>query len=66
MQVDWTQVLVTLITTLGAIASGLFAARAGKHAGNAAVSADKAVEASLRPPPPASSSLVPPPSGGAA
>lgn len=49
--VDWTQVLVTLITTAGAVLSAVFAARAGRHSKQAAVSADRAVEASSRPPP---------------
>lgn len=49
--VDWTQVLVAAITTLGAVASGLFASRARRHSKRAALSADVAVQASLRPPP---------------
>jgi hypothetical protein len=52
--VDWTQVLVTAITTLGAVVSAIFAARAGRHSKSAAVAAEKSVEASLRPPPEAS------------
>jgi hypothetical protein len=48
---DWTQILITLITTLGGVASGLFARRSQKHATQAAISADRAVEASLRPGP---------------
>lgn len=50
MQVDWTQVLIAGITTAGAVLSGYFARRAGRHSKQAAVSADRAVEASLRPP----------------
>ncbi len=47
--VDWTQILVTLITTIGTVLSGIFAARSRRHAGSAAASADRAVEASMRP-----------------
>jgi hypothetical protein len=47
--IDWTQIAITAITTLGTVLSGLFAARSRRHAGQAAESADRAVEASLRP-----------------
>jgi hypothetical protein len=47
--IDWTQIAITLITTVGTVLSGLFAARSRRHAGQAAESADRAVEASLRP-----------------
>jgi hypothetical protein len=56
---DWTQILVTLITTAGTVLSGIFAARSRRHAGQAAQSADRAVEASLRP---AGGPTEPPPS----
>lgn len=46
---DWTQILITLITTLGGVASGWFARRSRQHATQAAESADRAVEASMRP-----------------
>jgi hypothetical protein len=49
--VDWTQIAVTAITTLGGVLSVFFAQRAKAHASDAAVSADRAIEASLRPPP---------------
>lgn len=48
--VDWTQVLIAAITTIGAVLSGFFARRAGRHSKRAGLSADRAVEASLRPP----------------
>jgi len=51
MQVDWTQVLLALIAMVGSVASAFFARSAGKHSKRAAVSAERAVEASLRPPP---------------
>jgi hypothetical protein len=57
--IDWTQIVVTLITTIGTALSGFFAARSRRHAGRAEVSAERAVEASMRPagvptePPPA-------------
>jgi hypothetical protein len=47
--IDWTQIVITAITTLGTVLSGLFAARSRRHAGKAAESADRAVEASMRP-----------------
>lgn len=46
---NWTQIIITAITTLGTVLSGVFAARSRTHAGRAAVSADRAVEASMRP-----------------
>ena len=48
-KIDWTQILVTAITTAGTVLSGFFAARSRRHAGRAAQSAERAVEASLRP-----------------
>jgi hypothetical protein len=47
--VDWTQILITLITTAGTVLSGFFAARSRRDAGKAAASADRAVAASMRP-----------------
>jgi hypothetical protein len=47
--IDWTQIVITAITTIGTVLSGFFARRAGRHAGQAAQSADRAVEASMRP-----------------
>jgi hypothetical protein len=51
MQVDWTQVLLAVITLLGTVSSGYFATRSNSHSKRAAVSADVAVAASRRPPP---------------
>jgi hypothetical protein len=48
--VDWTQVLLAAITTIGTVTSAFFATRAGRHSRRAKASADVAVEASLRPP----------------
>lgn len=48
--VDWTQVAIAAITTLGGVVSAVFATRAGTHAVAASASADRAVAASLRPP----------------
>jgi hypothetical protein len=47
--IDWTQIVIAAITTAGTVLSGFFAARSRRHAGQAAKSADRAVEASLRP-----------------
>jgi hypothetical protein len=49
--VDWTQVLIAAITTLGPVLSAYFASRANKHAKSAAKAADRAEVASLHPPP---------------
>jgi len=47
---DWAPVIVTAITTLGTVLSGYFASRSRRHERRAAASADRAVEASMRPP----------------
>lgn len=59
---DWTQITVAAITTAGGVVSAVFASRSRSHATLAARSADRAVEASLRPPP---SSEVTPVDGSA-
>jgi hypothetical protein len=48
---NWTQIIITAITTLGSVLSGIFAARSKSHATEAAKSADKAAASSFRPPP---------------
>lgn len=48
--IDWTQILLAVVTMIGTTLSAVFSARAGRHSQNAASSADRAVEASLRPP----------------
>ncbi len=48
---DWTLIVVTAITTLGTVLSGIFASRSRTHAGEAKASAERAVEASMRPGP---------------
>ena len=54
---DWTQVLLAAITMIGTVMSAFFSARARSHSKDAdaysrvaSTSADRAVEASLRPP----------------
>lgn len=56
LTVDWTQIVVTAITTAGTVLSGYFAAIARSHSREAdaysriaSTSADRAVEASMRP-----------------
>lgn len=58
--IDWTQVLLAAITMIGTTLSAVFAARAQGHSRTAATSADRAVEASLRPPPAVVVSSMPP------
>ena len=48
--IDWTQVLLAAITMIGTSLSAFFSARARTHSKSALASADRAVEASLRPP----------------
>lgn len=48
-RIDWTQVIVTFLSLVGSIASGLLARRSRRYAHQAKKSADVAVEASLRP-----------------
>jgi Na+(H+)/acetate symporter ActP len=57
--VDWTQVLLAAISMLGTAVSAFFSSRAVRHSKRAAVSADRAVEASLRPPAEILSSMPP-------
>lgn len=49
--VNWTQIILAIITTIGTVASAVFASRAKGSAGNALVHAEAAREASLRPAP---------------
>jgi hypothetical protein len=48
---NWTLIIVTAITTLGTVLSGLFASRSKSHATEAAKSADRALVNSERPKP---------------
>jgi hypothetical protein len=50
MTVDLTQVLLAAITMIGTVTSAYFASRAGRHSRRASASADRAVDASMRPP----------------
>jgi hypothetical protein len=59
---DWTQIAITAITTFGGLAativSARYATRSRGHAVEASASADRAIEASLRPPPPRGAELA--------
>lgn len=47
--IDWTQVLLALVTMLGTVLTGVFANRANRSAVSASAHADAARVASLRP-----------------
>jgi len=49
--VNWTQIILAIITTIGTVASAVFASRAKGSAGQAVVHAEAARVASLRPAP---------------